>query len=178
MPGLLIILGIILAVSIWWWRVKVMRDAAGDAIDAAGKLKGTYKRRKFRKAAEISPLETIDDPIIAAGTLVATIAGQGIKLGNREKEVIAATLALITDQKKAKEAAIYGAWAAENIADCNLVITQLCPQLRLQLSMEEKRQLITLVDDARTAMLADHPVYIEPQGYELSFERLKQKLGL
>src|SRR5882672_3463454 len=69
--GLLAILG---GAAFWWWRIKMMSEAANDIGDVAGRAWGKYKRHKFRKKVEDSPLESIDDPAAAAVVMMYAMA--------------------------------------------------------------------------------------------------------
>ena len=44
--GLLAILG---GAAFWWWRLKMMGEAANDVNNAVGRAVGTYKCKKFLK---------------------------------------------------------------------------------------------------------------------------------
>ena len=48
--GLIAILG---GVAFWWWRFKMVSEAANEIGDVAGRAWGKYKRHKFRKKVEI-----------------------------------------------------------------------------------------------------------------------------
>ncbi len=56
-------------VAFWWWRLKMVSEAANEIGDVAGRAWGQYKRYKFRKKVEDSPLEAVDDPV-AAGVVM------------------------------------------------------------------------------------------------------------
>lgn len=131
-----------------------------------------------RRKRVMPSLEAIEDPIIASGALLTAIAGADLQLGAKEKQVIISVLSLMTDHKKAKEAADYGTWVAKNVQDIDTVISRLCPQLDAQFSIDEKEKFLNYIDDARTAMLADLTYYIDPDVYEQYCEILKKKFGL
>ena len=73
MLGFLAMLG---GAAFWWWRIKMINEAASEVGDVAGRAWGKYKRHKFRKKVEDSPLEALDDPVAAAVVLMLAIAGE------------------------------------------------------------------------------------------------------
>ncbi|MEM6914830.1 MAG: hypothetical protein AAF511_12735, partial [Pseudomonadota bacterium] len=62
--GLLVM--IIGAVSVWWWRLKTAKDAADTVIDAAERFRGKRRRAKIAEATSFSPITAIDGPVPAA----------------------------------------------------------------------------------------------------------------
>ena len=53
------ILGVLGALVFWYYRIRVIGQAANEVVDAAGKMRGAYNRRKFRNKVEGSVLTTI-----------------------------------------------------------------------------------------------------------------------
>lgn len=71
---LLAILGIVGAFSYYWF---VMRDASkvvGEVVDAAGRARGAYRRDQFRKKADSSTINAIDDPRTGAAVMAVAVA--------------------------------------------------------------------------------------------------------
>lgn len=66
----LAVLGILGGGLFWWYRMKVLGEAASELIDSAGRARGYFRRRKIRKMAEHSPLTAIEDPVLAAATVI------------------------------------------------------------------------------------------------------------
>lgn len=66
MHVLLGLVAILSGAAFWWWRMKAVGEAANEVTDAAGRAIGKYKRYKFRKKVEDSPMEAVDDPLAAA----------------------------------------------------------------------------------------------------------------
>ncbi|TIS30185.1 MAG: hypothetical protein E5W95_36180, partial [Mesorhizobium sp.] len=73
------------AAAFWWYRMKAMNDAAREVADVVGRVQGKIRRKRLRKQAALSPLTAIDDPVVAAATLItAIIAENGPVLPQRE----------------------------------------------------------------------------------------------
>ena len=119
---LLALLGIAAAGAFWWYRLKMMNDAAGEVVDAVGRVRGNLRRKKIRQHNELSPLTAIDDPVVAAATLLVAIASDDAALGPNRESAARAEIALIADPAKLEEAIVYAKWASGQIDDAGTVI--------------------------------------------------------
>ncbi|WP_245494284.1 hypothetical protein, partial [Mesorhizobium sp. M4B.F.Ca.ET.017.02.2.1] len=147
MPFLLAILGVLGAAAFWWYRMKAMNEAAREVADVVGRVQGNIRRKKLRKQAALSPLTAIDNPVVAAATLItAIVSEQGPILPQREA-VIREVISGISDgQKKTDEAVVYAKWAAAQIDDTTIVIDKLAPFLRERLDPHEREDLLQMLN--------------------------------
>ena len=74
----LAVLGLLGGGLFWWYRLKVLGEAAGDFIDGAGRARGYFRRRRIWTQAEHSPLTAIEDPVLAAATLIFAIIAEDV----------------------------------------------------------------------------------------------------
>lgn len=65
----LAILGLFGGGLFWWYRLKILSEAAGDVADSMGRVRGCFRRRKIRQQATHSPLTAIEDLVLAAATV-------------------------------------------------------------------------------------------------------------
>ena len=172
MPFLLAILGVLGAAAFWWYRMKAMNEAAREVADVVGRVQGNIRRKKLRNQAALSPLTAIDDPVVAAATLItAIVAEQGPVLPQREA-VIRDVISQIADsQKKTDEAVVYAKWAASQVDDTTIVIDKLAPFLRERLDPHERDDLLRMLN--RVAQGGGQSLKIADQ----RMVRLRQKLG-
>ncbi|WP_245478256.1 MULTISPECIES: hypothetical protein [unclassified Mesorhizobium] len=172
MPFLLAILGVLGAAAFWWYRMKAMNEAAREVADVVGRVQGNIRRKKLRKQAALSPLTAIDNPVVAAATLItAIVSEQGPILPQREA-VIREVISGISDgQKKTDEAVVYAKWAAAQIDDTTIVIDKLAPFLRERLDPHEREDLLQMLN--RVAKGGEQSLKIPDQ----RILRLRQKLG-
>lgn len=168
---LVIVLGLLGGAAFWWYRVRYMSEAAGEVVDAVGRVRGSFRRKKLRQQAGLSPLAAIDDPVVAAATLIAAVATEGVPMTPVREEALRAAVSGIADAGKADEAIIYGKWAASQIGDANVVIDKLATFLRDRLDESERHHLLEMTGDVAAAG-GDLP----PQ-YDRLLQRLRQKLG-
>jgi uncharacterized tellurite resistance protein B-like protein len=171
MPFLIAILGVMGAAAFWWYRMKAMNDAAREVADVVGRVQGNIRRKKLRKQAALSPLTAIDDPVVAAATLITSIVSEDGPILPQREAVIRSVISEIADKKKTDEAVIYAKWAAAQVDDTTVVIDRLAPFLRERLDVAERNDLLQMVN--RVAQGGEKSLEISDQ----RILRLRQKLG-
>lgn len=172
MPFLIAILGALGAAAFWWYRMKAMNDAAREVADVVGRVQGNIRRKKLRKQAALSPLTAIDDPVVAAATLITSIVSEDGPVLPQREAVIRDVISQIADgPKKTDEAVVYAKWAASQIDDTTIVIDKLAPFLRERLDPHEREDLLQMIN--RVAQGGEQRLKIQDQ----RVLRLRQKLG-
>ncbi|TPN32768.1 hypothetical protein FKO01_14105 [Mesorhizobium sp. B2-3-3] len=171
MPFLIAILGVLGAAAFWYYRMKAMNDAAREVADVVGRVQGNIRRKKLRKQAALSPLTAIDDPVVAAATLITSIVSENGPVLPQREAVIREVISGIADKKKTDEAVIYAKWAVSQIDDTTLVIDKLAPFLRERLDPNEREDLLRMLN--RVAQGGGQSVKVADQ----RMLRLRQKLG-
>lgn len=163
--------GLIMFAAIWWYRIKYMSEAVGEAADAVGRIQGKFRRNKLRKKAALAPIIAIDDPVTAAATILAAIASEDSVLSPDLETQIRTQLEIIANGPKLDEALVYAKWASNQVANVTSVIDIAGTFLASKLSNEEKHQFVDMVLDAV-------PASKRHQFFPERIKRLKQKLGL
>nr|WP_245437156.1 hypothetical protein [Mesorhizobium helmanticense] len=172
MPFLIAVLGLLGAAAFWWYRMKAMNDAAREVADVVGRVQGNIRRKKLRKQAALSPLTAIDDPVVAAATLITAIVSENGPVLPEREAIIRSVISEIADtKKKMDEAVVYAKWAASQIDDTTIVIDKLAPFLRERLDVTERNDLLQMVN--RVAQTGEQRLQISDQ----RMLRLRQKLG-
>lgn len=165
------LVGIIGAAAFWWYRVKFASDAANEAIDAVGRVRGNIRRGKIRKKAAMAPISAIDDPVVAAATLMVSIITEDNVLSPLVEEPIRKELANIAAPAALDEAMIYANWATNQVADVQNVIDVTGAFLAKQLNDDEKQDLVAMT-------IAAAPANKRSEQFPQRIKRLQQKLGL
>ncbi|AGB43575.1 hypothetical protein LB516_10390 [Mesorhizobium sp. CO1-1-7] len=172
MPFLIAVLGVLGAAALWWYRMKAMNDAAREVAEVVGRVQGNIRRKKLRKQAALSPLTAIDDPVVAAATLITAIVSEdGPVLPRREAVIREVISQIAAGPKKTDEAVVYAKWAATQIDDTTIVIDKLAPFLRERLDPNERDDLLQMLN--RVAQGGEQSLKIPDQ----RMLRLRQKLG-
>ena len=167
----LAVVGLIGAAAFWWYRLKFMSEAANEAVDAVGRVQSHFRRGKLRKKSALAPISAIDDPVIAAATIMAAIAAEDSVLSPDLEAGVRSQLLIIESAEKVDEAIIYANWASSQVADVTHVIDIAGKFLATKLSDNEKQELVDMVADAV-------PVGKRHEVFPQRIKRLRQKLGL
>lgn len=171
MPIFLIVLALAVAAVLLWYRRKMMNEAAHDAAEALGRARGAVRRERQRRQSG-SPLTAIDDPVVAAATLLVSIVSDGADITPQREAALRREISVIAADGKTDEAVDYGKWATAQVDDAAVVIDKLAPFLRERLDEKEKNDLLTMIRRVATAGGPPLPM-LEPR-----MHRLRQKLGV
>lgn len=167
----LAVVGLIGAAAFWWYRLKYMSEAANEAVDAVGRVQSHFRRGKLRKKSALAPISAIDDPVIAAATIMAAIAAEDTVLSPDLEAGVRQQLLTIESAEKVDEAIVYANWASSQVADVTHVIDIAGKFLATRLDDNEKQELVDMVADAV-------PVGKRHEAFPQRIKRLRQKLGL
>lgn len=149
---LIAIVGIMGAAAFWWYRVQYMGKAAGEVADAIGHVRGNMRRNALRKKSAVSPITAIDDPVVAAATVIMAINAEDAPLDDDQERRLREEVATIaTSSQKADEAVVYARWATDQVADVHIVIDKATILLKEMLNDEEKEGLVAMVESITPA---------------------------
>jgi hypothetical protein len=167
--GLVAVLG---GLAFWWWRLKAIKEATDDISDAAGRAWGKYKRHKFRKKVEDSPLEAVDDPAAAAVIMMLAMAKEA---GPVTPDVERAVSDEITGSMKIAdptELLIFSKWVASHVEDANNVSLRYAKLWGSALNFEARRDFLAMVE--RVASSTGGITAAQ----KVKIAKLKERLGL
>lgn len=139
-----VIVGILIGVGAWWWRVQRARDATASVIDFASHAKGAYNRSRFNKKSGASVLAGIEDAGTAAATLMYSLAMLKGPVMRADEELMDEQLASVCGltERERDDAIAFAAWASAQVADVNEVIRRFKPLWRNALGEKERKQLV------------------------------------
>lgn len=141
--GFLALLG---GAAFWWWRVKMIGQAANEITDAAGRAVGKYKRYKFRKKVEDSPLEAVDDPLAAAVVMMMAVARERGPLLETTEQAIARELKSVMHVADPTEVMVFAKWVTGHVTDSNNVSTRYAKLWLAQLNRGEREDFLAAVE--------------------------------
>lgn len=168
----LLVLGVLAGLGFWWYRLQQAGNAASEVVDTLGRARGAMRRKKIRRQTELSPLTAIDDPVVAAATLLVALVTDEVALSPEREQAVAEKIGALTSREKADEALVYGKWANSQVDDTSTTISKVAPFLAGRLSEAEKH---TMVDMARAVVSVEGPAL--PAASQ-NIRRLTQKLGI
>jgi hypothetical protein len=171
---LLGLFAILAAGAFWWWRIKMVGEAASEVHDMAGRAWGKYKRKKFLNKVNDSPLEVIDDPATAAVILMNVIQTEDGHTGPEAEAAIKREVVGSMGIADPLEIMTFGKWTAGHATDANNVILRYGKIWSENLSPKELEELVEMATRISKG----------PSGETLSaaqnarIAKLRQRLGL
>lgn len=144
-----IILGLFALIAggaFWWWRLKMMSEAANDINNAVGKAMGTYKRKKFLKKVGESPLASITDPAAAAVVMMFAMAKEETPLSDVTEKIIQDEVTNTMKISDSTELMVFSKWVMGHVTDANNVSLR-CGKLWMgALSVSEREDFVAMVE--------------------------------
>lgn len=167
--GLLAILG---GAAFWYWRLKAVKEATDDVTDMAGRAWGKWKRYKFRKKAEASPVEAVDDPVAAAIIMMIAVACEEHPLTPAAEARIRDEVVRTMGIEDPTEVMVFGKWVASHVEDANNVSLRYAKLWMRDLSAGERTDFVQMV---KRVAAADGEVTARQQ---FKIAKLEERLGL
>jgi len=133
--------------AVWYWRLKMVREAGSEIIDSVERMRGAYKRRQFRKQAEVAPLASIADPAIAAVAFFFCLAKEKPMYLDGAKDVIRNRMNGIIRPADMDEVLVFGEWASKNVTSPEDPIRRFRDLWMKALDMSERQQLIGMAEE-------------------------------
>jgi hypothetical protein len=133
--------------AVWYWRLKMMREAGSEIIDSVERMRGAYKRGKFRKQAAVAPLASIADPAIAAVAFFFCLAKEKPMYFDAAKDVVRDRMRGIIRPGDMEEVLVFGEWASKNAISPEDPIRRFRDLWLQALDMQERQQLIGIAED-------------------------------
>ncbi|MDP9838939.1 hypothetical protein J2T09_003711 [Neorhizobium huautlense] len=133
--------------AVWYWRLKMVREAGSEVIDSIERMRGAFKRRQFRKKAEAAPLASIGDPAIAAVAFFFCIAKEKPIYLDAAKDVIRSRMAGIIRPGDMDEVMVFCEWASKNTINPEDPIRRFRDMWMKALDTNERIQLIGIAEE-------------------------------
>ncbi len=169
---LLTILGIVGAFSYYWFVIRNAGEAVGEITDAAGRAHGAYKRRQFRKKADASTINSIDDPRVAATVMATAVASCEDDMTTEQDTVLTKAMRDVLGIQNPDEELTFAKWAVREVSDPNNISMRLHRLWTSSLNIDERQQLVDMVRDVAAAGGSLSPVQSE------AIERLRTRLAI
>ena len=146
MPVLALLIAIIGAIGVWWWRAQQVKGAADTVIDAAGKARGMISRARFKHRAGTSVLAGVDTPGMAAATLVYSLMSlrRPVVLADEDKIDGMLEVTCRMDRQERADAMAFAAWASVQVPDTHEIIRRFLPLWSDSLNQTERQELVEM----------------------------------
>jgi uncharacterized tellurite resistance protein B-like protein len=129
------------------WRMNAAADATRNIAETAGDIANLKRRWSWRRKAAQDPLLLIDDPRMAAVTMMTAIAQSDGALSERERAIILreAVKHFGCDAKAAAELLSYARFVLADRRDATTTFLKLKPLIQKRCVTEERRQLVAML---------------------------------
>jgi hypothetical protein len=158
--------------AFWYYRLRTIAQVTHEAADGAQRLRGAYRRRRFRKQVESSPFLAVQDPGIAAAVMLVALAMMEGALTPAAEDAIKAELRTILNPAACDETFIFACWLAGQATDANDVSLRFSKLWTASLTLDERLHFYAMAK--KVTAIAGEPD--DAQGQTLA--RLKDRLGL
>lgn len=145
-----VILAIIGGIGFWWWRAQQVRGAAENVIDIAGKARGMVSRARFKHRAGSSVLAGVDNPGMAAATLLYSLMSLKRPLVLSDEDKIDGMLETTCrmNKKEREDAMAFAAWASGQVADTSEIVRRFTPLWTSSLEQPQRQELVEMALNA------------------------------
>lgn len=119
MQFVLMVIGLIGAVGVWYWRLRMARDAAMAVKRGADTVANLPRKLKFQSRSRKGAVQTLTDPREAAACLLAQMARAGGAITRDDKQHIAEQMArhFEVSFRDAEELMEAGLWLTKDFAN-------------------------------------------------------------
>ncbi len=169
---LLGVLGILGAIGYYWFVIRNASDAVGEIANAAGKARGAYRRNQFRKKADASTINAIDDPRLAAVVMAVAVASCEGDMSAEQDAVLREAMTDILGIDEPVEDLTFAKWAVRENTDPNNISMRLSRLWTGSLDMSERLQFVDMV--TRVAQAGGEVSHVQTE----AIGRLKTRLAI
>ncbi len=166
------ILGVLGALVFWYYRIRVIGQAANEVVDAAGKMRGAYNRRKFRNKVEGSVLTAIEDPQAAASVMAVAIMEEKGPLSREAEDALRLELKNSINVADPVEMTTFSKWVVQQSNDPNNISKKFTKMWTSTLNEKDRRELVKMIQ--RLSAVDGEPNQAQLE----AISRLKERLSL
>jgi len=173
---LAILFGIVSFIAVWYYRIKVLRDAASDGKKVVETVANLPRKMRFKSRSGKAGLDVVDDPREAATILMLEIAQARGTLTSKQEAAIRAEIMHQFDftESDADELIAQAGWLSRNGGAAHVVIARMTDFVKQLPGMGDK-ELIDLDDMLVTVSEAEG----EPVASQLDLiSQFRQKAGI
>jgi len=151
------ILGLLLAaiagVGVLLWRLNAAADAAKGLAETAGEVNGFFRRRKWQKKLLNDPVQSVEDPRLAATAMMVALAQNDGALTEREHIAIAEQLRdrFNTQPTQCEEMLAHARWIVSAQSDIDTTLRKLFNVIRTKCGPKEIAETFEMLDAVASA---------------------------
>lgn len=151
-----IIIGLIAiasAVAIWYWRIKMAREAGGELLDAANDVRLAARRLMYKRKHNMHPADSVDDPRLAAAGIAVAVATMDQPISQAEIAALTSSARETFDvsEREALDMVSFGRWVADQCGTNDEAVRRLSKVVVKLAGAEAGPDLLKMVADVATA---------------------------
>lgn len=148
--GIVTFLGV---VAVWYWRLKMAREAGSELLDVASDLRGSVRRLKYKRKHDKHPADSIDDARLAASGIAVAVATMDAPLSQAEITALAnsAKRTFNVSGQEADDIVAFGRWIADQCGTPSEAVRRLSKALNRTAGHEAGPDMIRMINDVATA---------------------------
>jgi hypothetical protein len=171
---LVLLLGLVVGIGAWYWRIKAATTAVREIGDLAKEAANLPRKLRFQRLAGKTGLLAIDDAREAAAILMMEMARSAGEVSSTQKQVmaeqIASNLGLSADDAGAM--VVHAGWVLRDSPLSEAVIRRMCPILLKQVGEKE-------IHDLDQMLIATSRAEGDPTGDQLELLRaFRARVGI
>ena len=148
--GLVALVGV---VALWYWRMKMARDAGGEILDAANDVRLAARRLMYRRKHNTHPADSVDDPRLAASGIVVAIATMDAPISQAEIAALTKSAQETFDvsEREALDMVSFGRWVSDQCGTNDEAVRRLSKVVAKLAGPEAAPDLLRMIADVATA---------------------------
>ncbi len=129
---LLALIGIASFVAVWYWRLKILSDAAKDGAKLAQKMKNMPRKMAFQKKSRKGGLAVVDDPREAATIIMLEVAQARGAMTEKQHAAIRVEIMHHFDfsEEDAEELINQSGWLSRDAGAAHAIVARMAKFLR------------------------------------------------
>ncbi|MEM8615612.1 MAG: hypothetical protein AAGF20_01630 [Pseudomonadota bacterium] len=178
MPVIGAILAILGFIVVWYWRLKMLRDAANDAGKVIETARNLPRKMRFRHRSGKGGLDVVEDPREAAAILMLEVAQARGTLTERQEATIRGEIMHHFDfsEEDANALMLQAGWLSRNAGAAHTVVGRMTDYVQKTAGMGRK-ELVDL-DGMLVAVSEAEGSPVEPQLDLIAIYRKKTDLRI
>lgn len=126
------IIGIMTALTVWYWRAQILRQGAREAADALKTAANLPRRLAFLRKSGKQGLSLISDPRDAAAIIMIEVAGVDDPINHDQRSAMLSQLTQVMGMgsAEAEELIVNAEWLVRDIPSANKTVSAMTSVLR------------------------------------------------
>ena len=144
-----ILIAVLTALAIWYWRVKMAREAGGEILDAANDVRLAARRLMYKRKHNTHPADSVDDPRLAAAGIAVAVATMDAPISQAEIEALkkAAAETFDVSEREALDMVSFGRWVADQCGTNDEAVRRLSKVVARKAGPEAGPDLVRIVTE-------------------------------